>query len=148
MAKQQSDKNCFQSRYGGGWITAAQYITEFLCVVIAKCERQELFDRFWDKPYWNKVFRRQVGEANKLLAEYSVDVILEALRDRRCYRLKSFGAKYLLGPILKEKQEKNRARAAAPTPILPAKSTVVEQPRKPVNTQSKSLFNKLKDLDG
>jgi len=102
MGKERTKKSKYESRYSGGYITAAQYITEFLCEKIAKRENKSLPDRFWGKPEWNKVFRRQVGLANKLLKEYSSEVILKTLRDKRCNNLTSLGANWLLGPILEE----------------------------------------------
>ena len=136
----------FQSLYSDSKVTAAQYLTECLCLLVAKQEKKELPEKFWNEPYWNKFFRRQVGLANALLKEYDVDVIISSLKDRRMWGLKSFGAKFKLEPILKEKQKKfdlkrKNASSKPPTP----KFRVNQKPR---NRQAKkSVINRLKELE-
>ncbi len=150
MAKERTDKSRFPSRYDGGWVSNAQYLTECLCVLIAKNEKKELFDNFWQKEPWTAIFRRQVPLAVKLLQIYDADIILAAMRDRRCWKMRSFGAKWLLEPLLKEKQRQYDAKAIVQknTTTLTDTSTT-KRPRRPVSTKAgkKSLFTQLKNID-
>lgn len=136
----------FNSLYSTSKVTAAQYLTECLCWLVAKQEKKELPEKFWNQPYWNKFFRRQVGLANKLLKDYDVEVVISALKDRRLWNLKSFGAKYKLEPILKEKQksfdiQKSKSIGKPKTP----KFSVKQKPRS--KNSNKSVINRLKDLE-
>ena len=121
-------------------------MTECLCWLVAKQEKTELPEKFWNQPYWNKFFRRQGGLANKLLKDYDVEVVISALKDRRLWNLKSFGAKYKLEPILKEKQksfdiQKSKSIGKPKTP----KFSVKQKPRS--KNSNKSVINRLKDLE-
>jgi hypothetical protein len=145
MAKDRTNKSRFPSNYGGGWIAPAQYLTECLCVLIAKQEKRALLDQFWRNEPWTSVFRRQTPLAVKLLQEYDVNVILAALRDRRCWRIQSFGARWLLDPILKEKQREASAVAAQSTNKEMEKTSTVGKPRKK-KMGGNSLLTLLKNL--
>jgi hypothetical protein len=101
MAKKRSEKSNFQSNYGGGNISPAQYITEQICAKIAKKKGSELPPKFWVLPAWEKYFRQQIPAANKLLKKYPYQVIVVALRDKRMWWLESLRAKQFL-PILDE----------------------------------------------
>ena len=92
MANQKTDKCPYLSNYGGGYIRADQWVTEKLCAVIAKKEGCELPDKFWNFPKWQKLFRRQVQMASSLLLIYDVHAVAAALRDKRLYNVRSFGA--------------------------------------------------------
>jgi hypothetical protein len=147
MAKNRSNASRFPSRYGGGWVSQAQYVTECLCVLIAKHERQELFDQFWNKEPWKAIFRRQVPLAIALLKKHHVEVVLATLRDRRCWKIRSFGAKWLLKPLLAQKQREYDAQQiqAQQTTELVDTSTV-QKPRR-IKTGKKSLFAQLNETE-
>jgi adenine-specific DNA methylase len=81
MGKQRSDKCNYQSRYSPGtWITAAQYITEYLCENLAKKDHKELYPQFWKSAAWAKFFVFQCVLANRLLKKYPPEVIIRAIR--------------------------------------------------------------------
>ena len=146
MAKNRTNASRFPSNYGGGWISSAQYITECLCVLIAKRERTELFEHFWNKDPWKTIFRRQIALANKLLKQYPPEVILAVLRDQRCWKLRSFGANWLLKPLLIQKQREYDIQIAQqPTNQLTTTSTT-QKPRH-ISTGKKSLFSRLKEIE-
>jgi len=147
MATNRTDSSRFPSRYGGGWVTPAQYITECLCVLIAKSERKELFDQFWNREPWKAIFRRQVPLAIKLLEKHPPEVVLSALRDRRCWKIRSFGANFLLRPLLIEKQREHDAILAQQknTPAL-TKTSTVQKPRR-IKRGKKSLMTQLKEAE-
>ena len=134
----------FKSLYSNSQVTAAQYITEYLCYLISKNNREELQDQFWKDKYWSRFFRRQVGLANKILKEYDVEAVIFSLKDRRLSRIKSFGAKFMLDPILKEYQSKidfQKTKAKAPTP----KFKITNAPR--VVKSKKSIISRLEELE-
>lgn len=146
MAKDRTEKSRFPSNYGGGWVSKSQYLTECLCVLIAKRERTELFDQFWNREPWKAIFRRQVPLAIKLLKKHPPEVVLAALRDRRCWKITSFGANWLLKPLLTQKQREYDVRLTKqPTTELTETSTV-QKPRR--NTSGKkSLLELLKKAE-
>lgn len=146
MAKDRTSTSRFPSKKGGGWVSGAQYITECLCLLIAWQEKKELADRFWQRPPWDKLFRSQIPAANELLQKYNVNVIIATLRDRRCWKVKSLRALWLLEPILKEKQAVYdlEQQQAANAPILQKTSTV--QPQRKV-TGKKSLLALLREAE-
>lgn len=90
MPENRTSKSTFNSSKGGGFISPAQFITEQLCIMIARQKQSELPDQFWQLPEWNKIFRRHIADANKLLKKYDVEAILLALRDKRLFRMESF----------------------------------------------------------
>ncbi len=134
----------FKSLYSNSQVTAAQYITEYLCYLISKNDKKELPDQFWKEKYWATFFRRQVGLANKILKEYDVEAVIFSLKDRRLRRIKSFGAKFMLDPILKEYQSNldlQKSKTKAPTP----KFKITNQPR--IIKSKKSIISKLEELE-
>ncbi len=111
--------------------------------MMAKTERKELQDRFWQREPWKNVFRRQVPLAVELLKEHPPEVILSVLRDRRCWKIRSFGAKWLLGPLLKEKQrEYDVKKSQHKEDNKLEKTQTTQKPRRPKG-ENKSLLSKL-----
>jgi len=145
MAKSRSEYSRFPSRYGGGNVTAGQYITECLCCLIARQQKKELGDQFWQKAPWDKVFRTQIPAAMELLSRYHPNVIIASLRDRRCWKIQSLRAKWLLEPILKEKDAEYRIQITAPQVIM-EKTSTIQQPRHSV-VKKKSLITLLKEVE-
>jgi len=146
MAKDRTEDSRFQSNYGGNWVTPAQYITECLCVLIAKRERKELLNKFWNHAPWNKIFVRQVGLAGKMLKKHPAKVILAVLRDRRCWKVNSFGANWAFAPLLAEKQREYDAILAQQTGTVPTIASTVQKPQR-IRSGRKSLFTQLKEAD-
>lgn len=143
MSKNRTEKSRYPSRYGGGWISPAQYIVECLCFLIARQEKKELRDKFWNDKSWNVLFRNQISAANKLLEKYPAEVILDTLRDRRCWKLRSLRANFLLGPILEEKKKIYDRKQSNITET--EKTPTNEQPRK-VQKKKKTTLEKLREL--
>jgi hypothetical protein len=143
MAKNRTKSSRFPSNYGGGWVSPSQYLTECLCVLIAKQQKLELDDQFWNHEPWTKTFRHQVGLANKLLQTYPPEVILAQLRDRRVWKVRSFGAQWLLKPILEQKKREHDAQIAQQSQDQTTKKSTVQKPRR--ITTGKSLFTSLKE---
>jgi len=145
MAKIYSKESNFESNYGGGFISDAQYITECLCVLRAKKDKLPLGHKFWQQPYWSKFYRVQIPAANKLLNQYPAVVIINALRDRRCWKIESLRAKWLLEPLLKEKMLEYEAQKKTTLKTTMDKTSTVQKPRQKSGKQS--ILNKLRELD-
>lgn len=144
MAKNRSDNSRFPSNKGGGWVSAAQYITECLCILIARQQKKQLGDQFWLNSPWDKIFKQQIPAAASLLKEYHPNVIIAALRDRRCWKIRSLRARYMLDPILKEKAAEQAVKDAAPVVIM-EKMRTVQAPRQ--HQGKKSIIALLKEGD-
>ncbi len=84
----------YHSQFGAdSTITAAQYLTEYICQRIAKKEKKTLTVKFWNKPEWSKIFRAQITHANRLLKQYTCMEILTALKSFRGLSIYSLGYK-------------------------------------------------------
>lgn len=145
MARHRTNKSTFKSIYGNGFVTPAQYLTEALCFLVARQKGVNLSDRFWQEEEWAKFFRRQVALANELLEEYDIQAILKALKDRRIKnKIQSFGAKYILVPVIKEYQKTISFQKTRPITETPKQHTD-SKPAKRIGKQS--ALSKLKDID-
>lgn len=145
MAKDRTDDSRFTSRYGGGYVTDAQYLTECLCFLIARQEKKQLYERFWMHPPWDHIFRNQIPAANALLTEFPANVILAMLRDRRCWKLKSLRARSIFNHVLREKMAEHLVKENAPKVIM-EKTETVQQPRQRIGGK-KSLIALLKESE-
>lgn len=139
MPENRSNKSNFQSSFGGGFVSPAQYITEQICSKIAKKKSSELPPKFWKLPAWEKFFRQQIPAANKLLKKYPYQVIVAALRDKRMWWLESLRAPQFL-PILDEYLTIENAKVECSRDIVEEEQIIA----KPI--PSKSVFGKLKGL--
>lgn len=150
MAKNRSDVSTYPSRYGGGHVTIAQYITEYLCENIAKSKGKELPTQFWELEEWGKFFKTQIVLLNKqLIKKYHPRAIVLALKDYRCKHVNSFGG-FLKVPKWKEvliekdllcKAEDKKREQIKETNAVDA---TTQKPRQPLG--NKSILSKLRDL--
>lgn len=151
MAKQRSKKSTYPSRYGGGHVTIAQYITEYLCENIAKGKGKDLPPQFWEQEEWAKLFKTQIVLLNKqLIKKYHPRAIVKSLKDIRCRNVTSFGG-FLKVPkwmeVLKEydvscKVQDEREKQMKETVAVDATKA---KPRKVHG--KKSIQSTLRDLD-
>ena len=146
MAKEKSQKNPYLSSYGGGYIRADQWVTEKLCALIAKKQGSELPDKFWNLPNWKSIFRRQVQMASSLLIIYDADAISSALRDKRLYNVRSFGAFSYSGfsKILDEHQQRIDSNAKEAEFELQSRDTK----QIPKLHKRDNKLSRLKNVDG
>lgn len=153
MAANRSDKACFQSRFGGGWLTSSQYLAEGMCDRMARKEKTSLPAQFWvTSDLWKRHFLTQIRFANALLKLYGIEAILKGLRHPKGKTVYSLGARWL-DPLIKEEQRKidQQARklaeaaksASVVEPACPPQSTA---PR-PVFQQRSNQIDRLKGLD-
>lgn len=139
MAEKRSTRSNFPSRYGGGWISAAQYVVEFQCEKKAKAEKRELFSLFWKHEEWAKYFRNQIAAANTLLKKYTVYEILAALKDKRAWKTTSLRAPWLV-PVLDS--YKGKFDVVIPLETINADNIITTH--RPEVKANKSLLGKLK----
>lgn len=93
MSNRRTTKCTYQSRYGGGWVTPAQFITEELCASNARDKGRHLPERFWTLKDWANFYRWQIKYTNDLLKKYRAEAIVKALRDPRLKDLRSLSPK-------------------------------------------------------
>jgi hypothetical protein len=130
----------FESRFGGGWISSAQYLAETMCARNAKFNRTELPPKFWNDKPWKDYYLYQIKLANALLKVYSQQVIFQALRTYNGMKTISLKSPYLKKEL--ETLEKKNSNQVI------EKTETVEMKQKPTFIKSKSLKRKLEDLDG
>jgi hypothetical protein len=143
MAKDRTAKSCYESAYGGGWVTARQRLAEMACERIAGT--QTLGTRFWMQEPWDKVFRREQALASRLIdSPFSVEAIMRAWVSPRGRNVRTLGAPFFR-PIVEIEQRKldlelNRLETAPVPEIINTQET----PR-PMKRVGRSVREKLAD---
>tara|TARA_R100001163_G_C4966540_1_gene128196 strand:+ start:194 stop:625 length:432 start_codon:yes stop_codon:yes gene_type:complete len=142
MSKNRTNKSKYPSRYSpDGWVSAPQYITEFVCEKKAQKENKELPIKFWEISEWRKYFRYQITIANSLLKDFPEEAIIAALKDRRCWKTYSLRSPFLQS-IIKEKEALIKDREATDYEIVEKESI-----KHKTNNNKKSIISKLRELD-
>lgn len=145
-ASEQTDKSRYPSKYSAGnFITAAQYIVETICEKRASIQKKHLGQHFWKDKEWAVFYKQQILAANGLLKIYSVQAILNALKNRAAYRIYSLRAPHLDGII---EQEEKKIRLIKEQTVK--QSIIVGQPQQTVVThlpKQTSVVDKLKELE-
>lgn len=140
MAKSRTIKSKYPSTVAPDcWITQAQFLTEKLCINIAKRKGVRLEGRFWQDPEWKKFFAGQVVEANRLLKRYDFDVILNVLSTNE--KFFSFRPKFFYDRVASESM---KAQYQVPVIRVEVEDNTEKQPRSPLKTKN----NSLRKLDG
>lgn len=151
MAKKRSSKSTYPSRYGGGHVTIAQYITEYLCENVARSKKQDLPVQFWENKEWAKFFKWQITMLNRhLLKEYHPRAIVKALKDPRCKFVNSFAGfmkveKWI--KVLKELDGVCKAEDERDKNLKPVEAVDARRSKPATREGSKHIFNKLRELD-
>ncbi len=138
----------YESRYGGGQITAAQFLAEIMCERKAAIDKNDLPVKFWNNPKWKKFFCLQVIYANSLLKLYSDKAILSVLKDPRTKKIYSLRLEWL-DPLFKEAQAKLDAQEHLEEPAQPMITMTDGETtlRVRVPFGKKTNFQKLRELD-
>ncbi len=143
-SENQTEKSRYPSKYSPGkFVTAAQYIAEFICEKKAVINKQPLKERFWTDPTWAKFYKQQILAANGLLKIYTQEAILAALKTRQAYRIFSLRAPHL-DAIIEAEQRKIDLIKEQKKDSETVDRTVVSQIRE--NTTEKSLSTKLREI--
>jgi hypothetical protein len=140
MAENRSNSSRYESRYGGGWITPAQFLAEVMCERSAKSNNIDLPPKFWNLPTWKKEFLKQLSFANKLISKYEPALISKALRTPQGKKLFSLGANWLKDILEKESKKNKKAdiEKVQEANKLPTRQNYISR---------KSIFSRLKDID-
>lgn len=141
MAENQTIESRYESKYGGGFVTPAQYIAEMVCERMAKKDKKDLPYKFWNDDSWKMTFKSQLLAVLGLLKiGYSPIVIIAALKT--CPNLYSLRVKWF-DKYLKAENEKYKRIEASKTVLNTV--SVNEQPR-PAFKDKESIRDKLRDL--
>jgi len=148
MAKEKTESSRFESRFGGGFITNAQFLAENMVAKGARRRGIELPAKFWNLDRYKREFLMQLRFANSLLKLYSIDTILFVLRTegKSAYTL---NARWL-DPIFTAEQKKRNLQESerlkqAETKVA-EKPVVVQEKERPVFIHSQSELDKLRNL--
>lgn len=95
MAQERTDKCPYKSRYGGGWISSGQWLSEEMCRRQAARRGHTLPAYFWRDPEWKREFALQARAAAALFELYSPTAIGRALRTPQGRKLWSLNAPWL-----------------------------------------------------
>lgn len=150
MAREKSEKSPYKSRFGAGYISAAQWLAENMCDRFARSQGTNLPSKFWAQPYWLKKFKLQLKHANTLLQKYDVSLILFALRHPDAKKVYSLGLTSVLIPLMEmEKKKVERSSTLQGSSSIEIKPiSIQEQPRKPfVSKDRNNILKKLRELD-
>ncbi len=89
-------KKKYQSQYGGGFITDAAYLAEYIMNRNFVKEGKTLPIKFWNDSRFKKDFQWQIIAANELLQELSCVQIMAFLRSRAGKNVLSLGQKKVI----------------------------------------------------
>lgn len=147
MASKPSAKSCYQSHFGGGYVTVAQFLAEGMCARMARKQGKDLPDRFWNLPAWKRIWLNQQRLADALLKLYDARAIIAALK--RVKWVCSLGNTMTLDPLLREEQDRldRQKQAVAGQPTSQPTPQIIDQPltRTPYPAKAPSLLSKLDD---
>jgi hypothetical protein len=136
-------RNNYISKYSNGkTVSEAQYITEIVCENKAKIDKCDLHYRFWVSKKWSLYYRNQIATAHKLLAKYSCQAIISALRDKKAERIYSLRAPHLPAII-----EEHQTRISAENTNLTIDIDRSEQKTHRKDIIKQSVISKLKELE-
>ena len=149
MAKEKTKKSCYESKFGGGWISEGQYLAEIMCQRFALSQKESLGNKFWEDKYWLKKFLLQTKHANDLLKQYKIEYILKALEQPDDKKVYSLGLHSVLIPLIKKfiKQESIIQQNSQPQPKQTVSINTLEQPRPVFNNKKKNILDKLREFD-
>lgn len=152
MSKQRSEACPYSSRFSGVepiWLTAAQYLAEFMVARQARIKSVDLPQKFWSRDPWKRDFMLQLRLATSLLKLYPPEAVSAVLRSTEGKRAFSLGAKWLdpLFQAATTRLERERlARESEPPPTVPAAEAINEKPREGFVARP-SLLSRLRELD-
>jgi len=132
MTKKKEHKDIFQSNYGGGNVTAAQYIIELICAKKAGMAKQILSYKFWTDTEWGMFYKRWLKPVHKLLRQYDAMAIINALNDKHSGMKWSLHTEFMIG-LIKEHSKKlkstQRELKINPDTIDKSKNSIPRQPQ-------------------
>jgi hypothetical protein len=145
MAKNRTDKSCYESQYEGGWVTGAQRLAEIACERKAESQDETLNPVFWQSPPWATQFRQQINHANNLLKTFSMAAVLAALRRSDARRVYSLGAPFFKPLVQMEQHKLTLQEKRIENAKVIETGNTKELPR-PVRKSGRSVRDKLNEL--
>ena len=135
MAQKETDKSHYDSKWGGGKITAAQFIMELLCEKIATWRKKTLTNKFWLEKEWKQTYILQMLHVNALLKVYPEQVIITSIK--RVEKLTSIKVPWFQN-VLKEEYDKWKLKQkiekveikTQPTDVQPVETIIVSKPKR------------------
>jgi len=112
MAKEQTEKSRYPSRYGGSdnFVTGTQYIIELICEKKARLDNRILPLKFWNHPDWANFYKRWLRQVYKLLKEFDERAIIAALKSKESGCRWSLHTEFMIGLIRKEQEKLNNEK--------------------------------------
>lgn len=122
-------------------MTDAQQLSEFICRREAEKKKITLVEYFWNEPYWGKIYRKHIIAAHSLLKIYSLQIIFQALKDKRGSWITSLRCRQLhdLCREFSQKEEQVKNKIEESVEIKRVDTTVL-----PPTIKKQSKFDKLK----
>ena len=140
MPDDRTPSSCYESKYGGKWITAPKRLAEFACERIAG--EDTLGNQFWSRSPWDKTFVREITHANKLLKDFSIEAITKAWGSWEGRRVRTLGAPFFRTMVELEQRKLDLKASVLEKETKPADIDVNEKPRAPIRI-NKSIREKL-----
>ncbi len=143
----------YESRFGGGRFTAAQFLAEGMVERQARRKGLHLPQKFWDDPRYMPDFVKQIVFANQLLKIYEIKSIFRALpvAERQTHVLSRVQID-TLHPLIQYEQRNllQEQREAAERPNSPPTTPTVPEPPRPVlvSAGKHSIVSKLREFQG
>ena len=132
MGTIRTEKSRYQSRYSpGGFVTAAQWIVEYVCEKKARREKKELPTQFWKIKEWAAFYKSQIHTANQLIKKWGEAVVIAAVRNKQSdwmYSLRAPGFEQILLIEKKNKILKDQILDKA-FPLEEVKVDITAKPR-------------------
>ena len=116
----------FQSKYGGGNVTPAQYIIELICTKKAfmSKSKQTLSHKFWSDPEWATFFKRSLRQVHKILRSYEALAVVGALNDPKSGMKWSLYSEFMINLI---KEHSKRLKSENITHVVMDTGLINEQ---------------------
>lgn len=142
MAKEQTEKSRYPSRYGGEncFVTGTQYIIELICEKKAKLDNRTLPLKFWNHPDWASFYKRWLRQTHKLLKTYDERAIIAALKSKESGMRWSLHTDYMKKLIEEEQRKLDNKKDVEFTKLENYRDKeVTERPQSKIMKQLKEL---------
>lgn len=143
-----ADQRKYDSAYGGGQITAAQFLAEFMVARLARVKGVRLPLKFWNLPAWKRTYRLQLLHAYSVLKLYSPEAVSRALRSPEGKKAFSLNAPWLDALFQAEQQKDMELVAVCPTTSETSLPANLPSAPRPAFIPKASVLSKLRGLDG
>lgn len=134
----------YKSKYTEKLISTAQHLAEMMCERMARKDKKELANQFWNKAPWKRTYLHQVQLAHGLLKLYAEEAILNVLaKNPTVYSLNA----QFLDPYFKGEQERLQRIEDKPAKEESTSLPDVNAKPRPNFQPNKSVLSKLRGLD-